>query len=107
MAQATITLMLFAAVVNFAADLSKLPEHRPAHRAGLMKLRDEGKLALSGPFGDLKGGLMVFSVESADEVDAILKADIYTAHGIFESWTIKPWNIVVSNLDTLKAGIPA
>ena len=51
--------MLFAAVVNFAADLSKLPEHRPAHRAGLMKLRDEGKLALSGPFGDLKGGLMV------------------------------------------------
>ena len=68
---------------------------------------DTGKLALSGPFGDLKGGLMVFSVESADEVDAILKADIYTAHGIFESWTIKPWNIVVSNLDTLKAGIAA
>lgn len=93
--------MLFAATITFGPDLSKAPEFRPAHRAGLAKLRDEGKLLLSGPLADMKGGLTIFNAESADEVDAILKADIYTEHGIFASWEIRPWNVVVHDTERL------
>jgi uncharacterized protein YciI len=93
--------MKFAAIVTFGEDLSRIPELRPLHRAYLGGLRDAGKLALSGPFDDHRGGLNIFEAESAEEVDAILRADPYTEPGIFASWEIRAWNIVVSNRDLL------
>jgi uncharacterized protein YciI len=93
--------MTFAAIVTFGPDLTQIPQHRPAHRAYLAQLRDAGKLALSGPFGDHRGGMTIFEAESEDEVDQILKQDPYTAAGIFASWDIRPWTIVVSRRDLL------
>jgi hypothetical protein len=93
--------MIFAATVTFGPDLSRIPELRPAHRAYLAQLRDAGKLALSGAFADHRGGLNIFEAASAEEVDALLKADPYTGPGIFQSWEIRAWNIVISNHDLL------
>ena len=93
--------MTFAAIVTFGPDLSRIPEVRPAHRAYLAELRDAGKLALSGPFGDLRGGMTIFEAESAADVDHILKNDPYTAAGIFASWEIRPWTIVVARRELL------
>jgi uncharacterized protein YciI len=95
--------MTFAAIVTFGPDLSRLPELRPAHRAYLAELREAGKLALSGPFGDLRGGMSIFQAESEQEVDAILKRDPYTAAGIFQSWQIRPWTIVAARRELLPA----
>jgi uncharacterized protein YciI len=93
--------MTFAAIVTFGPDLSRIPEIRPAHRAYLGELRDAGKLALSGPFPNHGGGMSIFQVETPEEVEAILKADPYTAAGIFVSWEIRPWNIVVARRELL------
>jgi uncharacterized protein YciI len=93
--------MIFAATVTFGSDLSGIPELRPAHREYLASLRDAGKLALSGAYADHRGGLNIFEAASEEEVDALLKADPYTPAGIFQSWEIRAWNIVVSNRDLL------
>ncbi len=88
--------MTFAAIVTFGPDLARIPELRPAHRAYLKDLKEAGKLALSGPFGDHRGGMTIFEAASAEEVEGILKNDPYTAAGIFASWEIREWTIVVS-----------
>jgi uncharacterized protein len=81
------------------AILLQLPQYDL--RGYLAGLRDSGKLALSGGFTDHRGGLNIFVADSAEEVDAWLKADPYTTGGIFVSWEIRPWNIVVSNRELL------
>jgi uncharacterized protein YciI len=93
--------MIFAATVSFGEDLPRIPELRPAHRAYLAELRDRGKLALSGAYADHRGGLNIFEAASEEEVDGLLKADPYTPAGIFATWEIRAWNIVISNRDLL------
>jgi uncharacterized protein len=93
--------MKFAASIEFAPDLSKLLETRPAHREYLGMLRDAGKLALGGPFTDGPGGLLVFEAESKEQVEAIISADPMTKAGIFISWTIRQWNPIFINRSLL------
>src|SRR5437764_736925 len=94
-------IMKFAAIVTFAADLSRLPEVRPLHRAYQAKLRDAGKLALSGACADLRGGMNIFEAESEAEVEALMQADPFTQNGVFASWEIRGWNITASNRSLL------
>jgi len=93
--------MTFAAIVAFGPDLSRIAEFRPAHRTYLAELRDKGKLALSGGFADHRGGLNIFVAESEAEVVRMLRADPYAAPGIYASWEIRAWNIVVANKELL------
>ncbi|MFF7194598.1 MULTISPECIES: YciI family protein [unclassified Streptomyces] len=49
---------------------------RPAHRAILQRLHDEGRLVAAGPWADDTGALLVFSADR-DELDRIMAADAY------------------------------
>jgi uncharacterized protein len=49
---------------------------RPAHRALLARLHDEGRLVAAGPWANDTGAMLIFAVERA-EVDRILDADPY------------------------------
>jgi uncharacterized protein YciI len=89
--------MKYAATITFGPDLSRLTELRPLHRAYLAELRDAGKLVLSGPFSDRRGGMTIFEAGSEQEVDEILKADPYAKNGIFASWEVREWTIVMAN----------
>jgi uncharacterized protein YciI len=93
--------MKYAAVIEYSPDLSRLPEVRPAHREHLGKLRDAGILAISGPFTDGPGALMVVEAGSKEEVDALIKTDPLTQAGIFVKWTIREWNPVFINKSIL------
>ena len=88
-------------VVNYTyiADPEAIAEHRPAHRAFLTGLADEGSLVLSGPLaagvGQPDGGLLVFRAGSPDEVLAKLADDPFQQQGIVESVEVRGWTPVL------------
>ncbi len=89
--------MKFAAIIEYGPDLSKIAEIRPLHREYLGELLKNGKLAISGPFADDSGGLIVYEVDSKEEVESILAADPFSKAGVFHTWTIRPWKVVMGN----------
>ncbi|MBU2664468.1 hypothetical protein KOI35_13275 [Actinoplanes bogorensis] len=62
----------------FTPDPARLAA-RPAHRAVLTALHEDGRLRMAGPFADDSGALIVLDVAGRDELDALLAADPYFA----------------------------
>jgi uncharacterized protein YciI len=91
--------MKYAAVIEYIADKATVDQLRPTHRQYLASLKERGQLAASGPLGDGFGALIVYEAESADSAETLLKGDPFHAAGVFVRWTIRPWNVVVSNRD--------
>ena len=89
--------MKFAAVIAYLQDKAKVEAIRPVHRQYLTKLKDEGKLALAGPFLDNFGALIVYEAETVEQAESYLKGDPFHANGIFLEWKIRPWNLVFGN----------
>lgn len=89
--------MLFAAIIDYTSDAAKITEVRPAHRAYLKELLDTGRLAVSGPFADDKAGLLVYNAETAEDAEALLRADPFAKAGVFVSWNIRAWKVVMAN----------
>jgi uncharacterized protein YciI len=89
--------MKFAAVIAYSQDKAKVDAIRPVHRQYLARLKDEGKLAISGPFLDNYGALIVYEAETAEQAESYLKGDPFHANGVFLEWTIRPWNVVMGN----------
>jgi len=89
--------MLFAALIDYTTDASKIAEARPRHREYLKGLLDAGHIAVSGPFVDDRGGLLVYAAETLEEVEAMIRNDPFTTAGVFVSWTIRPWRVVMAN----------
>ncbi len=84
---------MYAVLLAFSEDPARL-DHRPAHREQLAALVEEGRLLAAGPFADESGALLVFLVESRDELDAIMAADAYyTAPGVTVAG-VHEWSLV-------------
>jgi uncharacterized protein YciI len=93
--------MKIAAIVQYTPDTSLIAKVRPAHRQYLNSVFEQGKLAISGPFLDDRGALMVYEAASPEEVEAIISEDPFARHGVFVSWELRPWNIVFANKNLL------
>jgi uncharacterized protein YciI len=93
--------MVFAAIIDYGPDASKITEFRPQHREYLRGLVAENKLVISGPFADDTGGLLVYNADSEAEVDALIQADPFHKCGVFQTWKIRPWKIVMANRELL------
>jgi uncharacterized protein YciI len=89
--------MKFAADIVYAKDPAKIAETRPAHRDYLKGLLDSGHLAISGPFTDDSGGLLVYEAETLAEAEALLRNDPFAKAGVFVSWTMRGWRVIMSN----------
>ena len=72
----------------------------PAQEASLRAL---GQLAASGPFLDDWGALIIYEAGTAEEAEALLKADPFHDSKIFVRWTIRPWNPVWVNRELFPA----
>ena len=88
--------MKFAAVIEYIADMAKVNEHRPAHRAYLTALIESGRLVVAGHL-DGYGALIVYEAPDEAGAEALLKADPFHDAGIFVRWTIRPWKTVFGN----------
>ena len=89
--------MKFAAIIDYGPDLSKIHEIRPTHRLYLGELLKNGKLAISGPFVDDSGALIVYEADSQEEAETLIANDPFSKAGVFAHWRIKPWNVVMGN----------
>jgi uncharacterized protein len=91
--------MKFAAIIEYAADRSKIASLRPVHRQYLSELRLRGQLAASGPFTDDSGALIIYEAASKEEAEKLLQGDPFHQNGIFVRYQLRPWNPVIANLE--------
>lgn len=95
--------MKYAAIIEYSQDKAKIAEVRPTHRQYLATLKANGQLAISGPFTDDSGALIVYEANSPEEAEGFLKADPFHQAGIFLSWKLRPWNTVIANRESFPA----
>jgi uncharacterized protein YciI len=95
--------MKYAAVIEYAQDKAKVAAVRPVHRQYLANLRERGQLAVSGPFTDDSGALIVYEAASRDEAERLLQADPFYQNGIFLAYQLRPWNVVIANRELFPA----
>lgn len=93
--------MKFAAIIEYLQDREKIQAIRPTHRQYLKELIQQGQLAISGPFTDDSGALIVYEAANAEEAEKLLRGDPFCANGIFVKWVLRPWNPVMANRDLL------
>jgi uncharacterized protein len=82
--------------LTFTATPERLAA-RPAHRAFLAGLHDDGRLLAAGPWEDDSGALLVLDVERS-ELDRILDADPYYRTPGVEVVALREWLPVVGSL---------
>ena len=79
----------------------KIAAVRPVHRQYLAELRQNGRLAASGPFTDDSGALIIYEAPTREEAEKLLQGDPFHQSGIFVRWQLRPWNPVIANRDLL------
>jgi uncharacterized protein YciI len=83
---------MYAVQLAFSDDNVRLGL-RPGHRETLAGLAADGRLLAAGPWSDDSGALLVFLVDSREELDEIFAADpYYSAPGV--AITVEEWNPV-------------
>lgn len=84
----------FVALLEFTDNEPLRLETRPRHREYLQSLLDEGKLAMSGPWADDTGAMLIYETESLEAAQSLLEADPYRAAGVLADARIKEWRVV-------------
>ena len=86
---------LFAALIEFTGDEELRLQTRPVHREYLRSLLDAGKLAMSGPWADDTGALIIYDAQDMAEVQRILDGDPYRSAGVIANVNVKEWRVVL------------
>jgi uncharacterized protein len=86
---------LFAVLIEFTEDEDLRLRTRPVHREYLRSLFDAGKLAMSGPWADDTGALIIYDAEDMAEAQRILDNDPYRSAGVIANTTVKEWRVVL------------
>ena len=86
----------FAVQYNYADEPAKVAEHRPAHRAFLRGLLDEGTLLAAGAYtDDPAGALLLLRADSVEEVNAALDNDPFRRHALITDRTTRGWSAAI------------
>jgi uncharacterized protein len=72
----------YMALLDFTDDEALRLETRPRHREYLQSLLADGKLAMSGPWADDTGAMLIYEAESLEAAQALLDADPYRAASV-------------------------
>ena len=89
--------MTYAVTIEYAPDQAAIAQHRPAHREYLRGLVAANNLAISGPFADDSGALIVYNADDEAEVQRLIQLDPFCMAGVFRRWVVRPWKIVMAN----------
>jgi hypothetical protein len=84
----------FVALLDFTDDEPLRLQTRPQHREYLQSLMADGKLAMSGPWADDTGAMLIYEAESEQEAQELLDADPYLTAGVLADARIKEWRVV-------------
>ncbi|MCS7142785.1 MAG: YciI family protein [Aigarchaeota archaeon] len=80
----------FAVITEAVASPEETAKYRDDHYKYIDKLAKEGKILMAGPFVDGSGGLIVLSVASKEEAEALISQDPYIKYKL-RRYTIKEW----------------
>lgn len=79
----------------FLVETRYLPEKyrevRPRHREYLLKLAEEGTVAVAGPLGDDSGGVILIQAENLDALHKIIDADPYHLESALAERTVREY----------------
>lgn len=69
---------------------------RPAHRAYLVGLQEQGLLLGSGPYADgPDGALLVFAAADRAALDALVADDPFSREGLVAQLDVREWTLVL------------
>lgn len=84
---------------------AKRGEHRPAHLARLVALRDDGRLLLAGPCpaidaedpgpAGFSGSIVIAEFASIDDARAWAETDPYVSGGVYVRTEVRPFKLVL------------
>jgi uncharacterized protein YciI len=92
---------LFATTYRYIDDSTEARDAvRPAHRAYLAELTEQGNLALSGPYADAgdPGALLIFEAASEADARALISADPFVTEGLVAEITVREWTTATGRL---------
>jgi uncharacterized protein YciI len=84
--------MKFVLWGTYCADvLEKRTPFREEHLAGLRLQKDDGVLVTIGPTEDISHVFGIYEANSLEEVEALVKGDVYWREEIWTAVTVHPW----------------
>ena len=91
--------MHYLLTYNYTGDyLEKRGQFRNEHLRHAWAAQQRGELILGGAAGDPPScAVVLFQTESAEVIDAFVKADPYYLNGLVRSYSIQPWTTVVGD----------
>ncbi|BCK54544.1 YciI family protein [Nocardia wallacei] len=78
-----------------AATAPARDEHRPAHRAWLSGLVDQGVVLSTGPYPDGSGALILFRAADAAAMEKLLAEDPFARQGVIDAKRFVQWQPVM------------
>lgn len=88
---------VFAVHYRYADDRpDEVTEHRPAHRAFLRTLFDQGIVLAAGAYPEgPAGALLVFHADSAEQVAELLRDDPFRQRDLVTGCEIRRWGLAM------------
>jgi uncharacterized protein YciI len=84
--------MKFVLWGTYCADvLEKRTPFREEHLSGLRRQKEAGVLLTIGPTQDISHVFGLYEAGSQEEVEALVKGDVYWLEGIWTAVTVHPW----------------
>lgn len=84
--------MKFVLWGTYCADvLEKRAPFREEHLAGLRRQKDDGVLLTIGPTEDISHVFGIYEASSREEVEALVRGDVYWREGIWTAVQVHPW----------------
>jgi uncharacterized protein YciI len=84
--------MKFVLWGTYCADvLEKRTPFREEHLSGLRRQKEAGVLLTIGPTQDISHVFGLYEAGSQEEVEALVKGDVYWREGIWTTVTVHPW----------------
>jgi len=77
--------------LRFSADGAQRLAARPAHRARLAELHQQGGVVLAGPFADESGSVVVLDVADRAAAERVVADDPYYATPGVEIVSLREW----------------
>ncbi|TDV54949.1 YciI family protein [Actinophytocola oryzae] len=79
-------------------DADARAAHREEHVAYLNKLKDEGRLAVAGPYEDQTGGAIVLIADDQAGAETIVAGDPYTKNDVTKDRYLRQWKVTVGSV---------
>jgi uncharacterized protein len=91
----------FALIYRLVDDyLERRASFRSQHLALANLAHARGELVLAGAFAQpADKAILIFYVTDESAVEVFANSDPYVINGLVKDWEIRPWNVVVGNLD--------